>query len=133
MLTIHGNTKLSIVQELAVGRKCYYNTEAETVIVEDDLEKEAVQQAMREHSANYILFSPPPASNELELAKGFVEQVKNKKEREHLYYALRRERPMAYFKAFLNKFSDERNAWFLYKKKFFVELVDKMIAEMNEK
>ncbi len=132
MLTIYGNTKLAITQELAVGRRCYYNISTEKVIVEDDIESEAVQEAIHEHPADYILFSPPPESTALELVKGFAPQVKDKKEREHLLFALRRERPMAYFKAFINKYADERNAWFLYKKRYYVELVDKRIAEINE-
>lgn len=131
MLTIQGNTKLAITQELAVGRKCYYNISTEKVILEADIETEAMQAAIQEHAADYILFSPPPASNELELIKGFVPQVKDKKEREHLALALRRDRPMGYFKAFINKYADERNAWFLFKKKYFVELVDKRIEEIN--
>ena len=131
MLTIHGNTKLAITQELAVGRKCYYNTATETVVVEDELEVEATKKAMKEHPDQFILFSPPADSTELDLVKAFVPKVKNAEEKRHLHYALRRDNPMAYFKNFINKFSEERNAWFVFKKRHFIELVDKRIEEIN--
>lgn len=132
MLTIDGNTKLAITQELAAGRKAYYNAANATVIIEDDLEVEAVKSEMQAHPEQFILFLPPPETTALTLAQAFVEKVKNANERKHLYYALRRDNPMAYFKNFINKFSDERNAWFLFKKRYYVELVDKRIAEINE-
>jgi len=131
MRTIHGNTKLAITQELAVGRKCYYNTADESVIVEDDLAVEATIKAMKEHPEHYILFTPPADTAELELVKSFAPKVKNAEEKRHLIFALKRDNPMAYFKNFINKFSDERNAWFVFKKKYFVEMVDKRIAEIN--
>ncbi|HUX53204.1 MAG TPA: UPF0158 family protein [Williamwhitmania sp.] len=137
MLNVSENTKLHIAQVLTLGEVCYYDSQDAEVIAAGELEgklkdrKRAMRKMEVTQNANrYIKFEPPVEAEKLVMVEVFAKTVRDPKEREHLIYALQRTNPMAYFHHFINTFSDERNAWFIFKKQRYIALVEARLMEV---
>ena len=136
MLNVSENTKLHIAQVLTLGEICYYDRIAQEVIAAGELEgklkdKELAKRKLEvtQNADRYIKFEPPLDTEKLFMVEAFAKTVRDPKEREHLIYALQRTNPMAYFHHFINTFSDERNAWFIFKKQRYLALVEARLME----
>ena len=102
MLNISDNSKLHLAQILTFGEVCYYDKETKAIIAASELEgrltdKERAKRKMEvtQNSDRYIQFDPPVDSEKLLIVQAFAQTVRDKKEREHLVYAMQRPNAMA--------------------------------------
>lgn len=138
MVRVSENAKLHIAQVLTLGEVCYYDSQDAKVIAAGELEgklrdRERAKRKLEvnQNTERYIKFEPPVDSEKLVMVEAFAKTVRDPKEREHLLYALQRTNPMAYFHHFINTFSDERNAWFIFKKQRYIALVEARLMEYS--